>query len=71
MALSDRHQRFLVIEQGAVPTIFNLVLNGANPGELPVQMPSRFELVVNLRTARMLGLSPPPALLGRADEVID
>jgi putative ABC transport system substrate-binding protein len=52
-------------------TYIHLVLNGANAGELPVQMPSRFELVVNLRTARALGLSPPPALLGRADEVID
>jgi putative ABC transport system substrate-binding protein len=47
------------------------ILRGAKPGDLPVQFPTKFEMVVNLKTAKALGLAVPPSIMLRADEMID
>jgi ABC-type uncharacterized transport system substrate-binding protein len=67
--MSYGENNFLIYRRAAA--YVDKILRGAKPADLPVQQPIKFELVVNLRTAKALGLTMPDSILQRADEVIE
>jgi putative ABC transport system substrate-binding protein len=65
------YQASLIGQYRAAAGYVDRILTGAKPGELPIQLPTKFQFVVNLKTAKTLGLTVPPSVFAGADEVIE
>jgi ABC transporter substrate binding protein len=71
LGMPGRHHRNSIDQLRRAAAYIDRILRGAKPADLPVQLPVKFDMVLNARTAKALGLTVPPSILLRADEVID